>query len=310
MDILTQEKVLSLDAFRTLICTEYANDAMALSYLFSKYCCWRDDIERLLAHCNHLEELTLASWFPSQKHLFLMASINIRNSRSFAIITSKLPGCDNLRPFAFAGERGSAENCHVLIDNQKDRKQFACGLMMRAAIECGRLSIVKAIACKMNLLAKTDDFGSFVHLASAYGHLDIVVFLCQTLDPMQPGPAGWNALDFAIHRGHLHIAKWFCKTYQSLNSIACNWAADRLRDMLFSRQPVHFAWGPVAQTSAKLEWLCQRIVERAIDHVPFEIYAETKCTMALHAQLLVFLQSSCVVELVFAYVDSWSSCLD
>lgn len=95
------------------------------------------------------------------------------------------------------------------IGNKMDKIQIAKDI--RNAIKIGRIDILKDLFAKNpEMLDWMSVFGTWLHVASAHGKLEIVEYLINAgIDiNVQGGPSSTNALERAATKGYLEIVKY------------------------------------------------------------------------------------------------------
>ncbi|WP_336866140.1 ankyrin repeat domain-containing protein [Peribacillus frigoritolerans] len=90
-----------------------------------------------------------------------------------------------------------------------DKTQIAKGI--RDAIKSGKLdTVIDLLEKEPEMLTWMTPFGTWLHIAAAYGHLEIIEYLINAgIDTnAQGGTSSANALERAATKGHLDIAEY------------------------------------------------------------------------------------------------------
>lgn len=93
-----------------------------------------------------------------------------------------------------------------------DKIQFA--KRIRDSIKSGQLNTLKdLLEREPKMLEYVTPFGTWLHVATAYGNLEIIEYLIHSGIDIHAkcGTFSTNALERAATKGHLHIAEYFIK---------------------------------------------------------------------------------------------------
>ncbi|CAM4233161.1 MULTISPECIES: ankyrin repeat domain-containing protein [Bacillus cereus group] len=100
-----------------------------------------------------------------------------------------------------------------------DKTQIA--KIMRDSIKSGQLDMLRALLGKEpEMLSYVTPFGTWLHVATAHGHLEIIEYLINSgIDiHAKGGTFSTNALERAATKGYLHIAEYLIKHHVEMDT--------------------------------------------------------------------------------------------